>query len=78
MAQYQALTGDGNPVIIEDSAVQALQSALRGELLRAGDAGYDEARQLWNRMFDKHPALIARCTGTADVVATVDFARQSN
>ena len=42
-----------------------LQAALRGPLLRAGDAGYDAARAVWNAMIDRHPALIARCAGTA-------------
>ncbi|TCC50536.1 FAD-binding oxidoreductase [Kribbella pittospori] len=44
-------------------------------LLRAGDAGYDEARTVWNAMVDRHPAVIARCQDTADVVAAVRFAR---
>ena len=37
--------------------------------------GYDEVRKVWNGMIDKHPALIARCTGTADVVAALQLAR---
>jgi FAD/FMN-containing dehydrogenase len=49
---------------------------LRGPLLRAGDAGYDEARTVLNAMIDHRPALIARCAGAADVVATVEFARE--
>jgi FAD/FMN-containing dehydrogenase len=47
----------------------------RGQVLQAGDAGYDEARTVWNGMIDKRPALIARCTGTADVVAALAHAR---
>ena len=49
--------------------------ALRGPLLRPGDGGYDEARKVWNGMIDRRPALIARCTGVADVMAAVRFAR---
>ncbi|MEU4603425.1 FAD-binding oxidoreductase [Kribbella sp. NPDC023972] len=45
------------------------------KLLQAGDAGYDEARSVWNAMVDRHPAAIARCHDTADVVAAVRFAR---
>ncbi len=46
-----------------------------GELLRPGDPGYDEARRIHNGLVDKHPALIARCSGVADVVAAVSLAR---
>src|SRR5829696_2598855 len=50
-------------------------SSFSGELVRPGDPGYDEARQLQNGMIDKHPALIARCRTTADVAAAVDLGR---
>jgi hypothetical protein len=49
----------------------------KGEQLRPGDAGYDEARVVWNGLFDRHPALIARCTSTEDVVAAVNYGRES-
>jgi FAD/FMN-containing dehydrogenase len=52
-----------------------LAAALRGDLIRAGDPGYDEARAVYNAMIDKRPAAIARCRDTADVVAAVGFAR---
>lgn len=60
------------------SATQADQftRAFQGELLRPGQNGYDRARTVWNGMVDKRPALIARCAGTADVVAAVNFARE--
>ncbi len=48
-----------------------------GEQIRPGDPGYDEARVLWNGLFDKHPALIARCISTADVVAAVNYGREN-
>jgi hypothetical protein len=51
--------------VLKEAAVAALQSGLRGELLRPSDTGYDEARTVWNEMIDKRPALIARCTGVA-------------
>src|SRR3954469_19518843 len=47
----------------------------RGELISPGEAAYDEARSVWNGMFDRHPALIARCATTEDVVAAVTLAR---
>jgi FAD/FMN-containing dehydrogenase len=47
----------------------------RGRLITAGDADYDTARAVWNGVIDRRPRLIARCIGTADVVAAVRFAR---
>ena len=46
----------------------------RGEVIAADHAGYDEARAVWNGTVDRRPRLIARCSGTADVAATVRFA----
>jgi FAD/FMN-containing dehydrogenase len=57
------------------SQFEKLRAELRGQLIRPGDAQYDEARALWNGMVDKRPAAIARCASTADVVAAVNFAR---
>src|SRR5215471_10089963 len=62
-------------VALEETTVQELVSRMRGELFRPGDAGYEEARQVYNGMINKHPALIARCVDVADVMAAVNFAR---
>src|SRR6266487_4486260 len=62
-------------VALEETAVQELASHLRGTLLRRGEAGYEQARQVYNAMINKHPALIARCMDVADVIAAVNFAR---
>jgi FAD/FMN-containing dehydrogenase len=48
----------------------------RGQLLQPHDTGYVEARRLWNGAVDRRPALIARCTNTADVVAAVQLGRR--
>src|SRR6266511_4002110 len=64
--------------VIENEAVDTFRTSMRGAVLSPGDRGYDEARRVWNGMIDKHPALIARCTGAADVIAAVNFARQHN
>jgi hypothetical protein len=53
----------------------ALSGALRGSLTSPADADYDERRALYNAMIDKRPALIARCTDAADVIAAVGYAR---
>ncbi len=63
---------------IDDGAIQEFKARLRGPLLQPGDAGYAEACALWNGMIQKKPALVARCTGSADVVTGVNFAREHN
>ena len=62
--------------MITESGVQQLTSAVRGQILRSGDAGYDDARTVPNAMIDRRPAIIARCAGAADVLASVRFARE--
>jgi FAD/FMN-containing dehydrogenase len=47
-----------------------------GDLLHDGDAGYEESRTVFNASIDRRPALIARCTGVADVIAAIGFARE--
>lgn len=62
--------------IFIDEAIDQLQADFRGELIRPGDPAYDDARRVRNGLIDRHPALIARCAGVADVVATVNVARE--
>src|SRR3712207_5732771 len=62
---------------ISDAAVAALRADFRGALLFPGDAGYEEARRVWNGNIDRTPALIAHCTGVADVIAALTFARDN-
>jgi FAD/FMN-containing dehydrogenase len=59
------------------TTAEAFKAGLRGQLLAPGDEGYDRARKLWNGMFDRRPALIARCAGAADVIRAVSFARDN-
>lgn len=61
--------------VLEEASIEELQASLQGEMLRPGDHGYDEARMVWNRMIDKHPSMIIRCSGVADVIDAVHFAR---
>jgi FAD/FMN-containing dehydrogenase len=60
--------------IIEEAEIEQLRRSMRGSLLRPEDSGYQEARVIFNGMFDPRPALIARCRGTADIVEAVRFA----
>jgi FAD/FMN-containing dehydrogenase len=52
-------------------------SQLRGELLEPGSPGYDDARLVWNGMIDRRPSLVARCRNAADVMASVNHAREN-
>jgi FAD/FMN-containing dehydrogenase len=60
---------------IDPAAIAPLEERLRGQVLRPGHQGYDEARAVWNGMIDRRPAVIARCAGVADVIDAIDFAR---
>ena len=60
----------------DQAALGALQQSFRGQLVRQSDSDYDDQRKIWNGSIDRRPALIARCTGLADVIAAVRFARE--
>jgi len=78
VSDLPAINTSGGEIILERAAVEELKGSLRGELLMPGNAGYDMARAVWNATIDKHPALIARCEGAADVSAAITFARERN
>jgi hypothetical protein len=61
---------------LDAQALAALQETIRGCVLAPGDPGYDEARSIWNALIDRRPALIVQCSGAADVVDAVNFARE--
>src|SRR5437764_5440824 len=63
-------------VTLPRQAVDGLRSQMRGQLLEPGDDGYDAARAVYNAMFDRRPALIARCAGAADVIAALAAGRE--
>jgi FAD/FMN-containing dehydrogenase len=63
-------------VTITQLTAPDLRARFRGALLRPGEEGYEEARQVWNGAVDRRPALIARCAGADDVVRAVRFARE--
>ena len=76
VADLPAKTLSGGETVLHGPSIEAFAASLRGELLLAGSEDYNRTRRVWNALFDKKPALIARCTGAADVQQAVDFARE--
>ncbi len=76
VADLPAIKLSGDKTVIERAALGDFRARLRGQLFMPGQDGYDSARRIWNGMIDKHPALIARCAGAADVAKAVTFARE--
>jgi FAD/FMN-containing dehydrogenase len=74
LPDVEALTSDRKEILLKGADVKDFAAQLRGELLLRDSAGYDTARRAWNGAFDRHPALIARCSGPADVMEAVKFA----
>lgn len=75
MVDLRATTRRGTETGLTEAVVEEFRSTLRGELLRPDDKGYDDARSIWNAMFDKRPALIVQCAGVSDIISSVNFAR---
>ncbi|HEV3387975.1 MAG TPA: FAD-binding oxidoreductase [Solirubrobacteraceae bacterium] len=64
--------------VLGEATVQELRETVRGEIVTPGDDGYAEACRIWNGAHDgQRPALVVRCTGAADVIASVGFARSN-
>jgi FAD/FMN-containing dehydrogenase len=76
MPDASLISHDGSSNSISDEALEALSGSLRGTVCLPGDAGYEEARTLWNAMIDRRPGLVVRCLGAADVIQAVNFARE--
>lgn len=68
----------GTAIRLDDSTLESFTERIRGEVLQPGDDTYDDARTVWNAAVDKEPAVIVQCTGAADVMTSVDFAREQD
>ena len=65
--------------VLGEATVQELREAVQGAILSARDEGYENASSVWNGAHDgRRPALIVRCTGAADVIAAIGFARSND
>ena len=69
-------TGTAPIPSVELAGYDDLAGVFRGELLLSESPGYDVARRIWNGAIDRRPACIAQCSGVADVVEAVRFARR--
>lgn len=76
MAELQVRSLSGDSISLSDEQLARL--GVRGQLIGPNDAEYNDARQIWNAMIDRKPGLIVRCSGTADVIHAVRFAREHN
>lgn len=66
---------DGPSTVLGEATLVDLRAAVAGEVITPREPDYDDARRVWNGAIDRHPAVIARCTGTTDVVNAIEFAR---
>jgi FAD/FMN-containing dehydrogenase len=66
---------EGREIELKQETLDGLKMRLRGQVFTSGDVGYEESRTVWNAMIDRKPAVVARCLGSADVIACVQFAR---
>ncbi len=78
MVDLQVITNTGANTLLAEATVEAFRASLRGPLLQPDDAGYDDARMVWNGMIDRRPAFIVRCAGIADVIQAVHFVRDNH
>ncbi|WP_340112688.1 FAD-binding oxidoreductase [Maribellus mangrovi] len=78
MENLNVILDTGEESVIQASVVSDFEAGFSGSVVKTSDDDYDDVRQLWNGMHDKRPALIARCTGVADVIAAVNFGRENH
>src|SRR6266487_500057 len=62
----------------DDNSISDFKANLRGRLIQPSDKDYDEARKVYNGMIHKKPRLIVRCADVADVIRSVNFAREND
>ena len=69
-------TLSGGEINLNQNTIDELKMRLRGPVLLPGDVGYVESQTVWNAMIDRKPALVVRCLGVADVITSLQFARE--
>jgi FAD/FMN-containing dehydrogenase len=73
--QFRGLKGE--TIALSTDVLMALRPQLRGSLCLQDEAGYDEARTIWNAMIDRRPGAVVRCGGASDVMRAVRLARDN-
>jgi FAD/FMN-containing dehydrogenase len=76
MTQIQLASLQGGAIALRTDTLDALRHSLRGAVCLPQEAGYDEARTIWNAMIDRRPGAVVRCKGASDIVRAVTFARE--
>src|SRR5512132_2696253 len=75
MAGRELINSKGD--VVSENRIEEFRVGFRGEVIHPDDAAYDTARRIWNASVARHPGIIARCSGAADVVDAVSFAREN-
>jgi FAD/FMN-containing dehydrogenase len=65
-------------VMLNETSIQNFRATIRGGIIEPQDKGYDDARKVYNAMISKRPRMIVRCADVADVIRSVNFARENN
>jgi FAD/FMN-containing dehydrogenase len=77
MTSFNLALLSGGTTKISSETLAGLRARVRGDVLIAGEEGYDKARTVWNSMVDRSPGLIVSCATATDVQASVEFARST-
>src|SRR5205807_8023802 len=77
MTEVQIRTLKDGTISLANDILAALHSELHGSLCLPGEAGYDEARTIWNAMIDRRPGAVVRCRAPSDVIGAVRLAREN-
>jgi FAD/FMN-containing dehydrogenase len=64
--------------MLKETSIKEFRATLRGGLIEPHDSGYDGARKVYNAMISKHPRMIVYCADVADVIRSVNFAREND
>jgi len=76
MTDIRLASLQGGAIVLGTDTVADFRRTLRGNVCLPDEAGYDEARTIWNAMINRRPGAVVRCRGAADIVAAVRFARE--
>jgi FAD/FMN-containing dehydrogenase len=76
MTEIRLASLQGGATALGIETIEAFRQTLRGNVCLPQEAGYDEARTIWNAMIDRHPGAVVRCRGAADIMRAVTFARE--